>query len=133
MAINVEDLFFDIKATPNGDLLYIFKYEGVKIGMVSLIEFDNCLEIANFIIKKKAYRGLGIARYVIEKIKQDYKILNLEKPLHITAGAYKKDEVLDNVALKKFYKSCGFKKINKTKEGLIEMRLRKKAYRKIEV
>ncbi len=31
------------------------------------------------------------------------------------------------------HKSCGFKKFNKTKEGLIEMKLRKKAYKKIEV
>ena len=61
------------------------------------------------------------------------KILGCVKPLHITAGAYEKDTVLDTVALKNFYKSCGFKKFNKTKEGLIEMKLRKKAFKKIEV
>lgn len=133
MAINISDLYFDIKETQKYGLLYVFYYKSIRVGMVSLMEFDNCVEIANFIIKKKSYRGLGIARYVIEKLKQDYKKNSFVKPLHITACAYEKDTVLETVALKNFYKSCGFKKFNKTKDGLIEMKLRKKAYKKIEV
>ena len=133
MAIDASDLYFNVNKSQEGDLQYVFKYKGVRIGIISLMEFDNCIEIANFIIKKKAYRGLGIARYVIEKLKQDYIKNDFKKPLHIIASAYEKDTVLSTIALKDFYKSCGFKKFNKTKEGLIEMKLRKKAYKKIEV
>ncbi len=131
--IELEKLSFVIKQTANKDLLYIVKYKGIKVGMASLIEFHNTVEIANLMIKKKAYRGLGISRYIIEKLKQDYKILEINKPLMITAGPYSKEPVLDIKALKNLYKSCGFKKISTLDNGFIEMKLKKSAFNDIEV
>ena len=131
--IDLNKLTFIINSDRNKDLFYIVKYDNIKIGVASLIEFDNVVEIANLTIKKKAYRGLGISRYIIEKLKQDYKILEIKKPLVITAGPYKKDIVLDIKALKNFYKSCGFKKVAVLKNGFVEMKLKKSAYKKIEV